>query len=96
MEETEIAAKVIGALKAAEQEPAKDALSILNGLIGFVQGDGEQPLEIEEARSSAFLEVCEVAKALHRGQPTGQLWAPAIDAAERWMSLAGSCPRGNF
>lgn len=95
MEETEIAAKVIGALKAAEQEPAKDALSILNGLIGFVQGDGDQPLEVEEARSSAFLEVCEVAKALHRGQPAGQLWAPAIDAAERWMSLAGSCPRGN-
>jgi hypothetical protein len=81
------AAKVIEALKAAEREPAQIALPMLNGLVGLVQGDSEQPLEVEEARSSAFLAICEVGKALHRGQPTDGLWASAIDATERWMSL---------
>jgi hypothetical protein len=88
MTDSEQAAKVIEALKAAEREPAQTALPILNGLVGLVQGDGEQPLEVEEARSAAFLAICEVGKALHRGQPTGGLWASAIDATERWMSLA--------
>ncbi len=87
MTDAEKAAKVIDALKAAKREPAQAALSILNGLVGFVQGDPDQPLEVEEARSGAFLAICEVGKALHRGQPTDGLWAPAIDAAERWMSL---------
>jgi hypothetical protein len=32
--------------------------------------------------------ICEVGKALHRGQPADQLWATAIGATERWMSLA--------
>jgi hypothetical protein len=91
MREAEIATATIDALKAAQGEPPAVALSILNGLVGFVQGDGDQPLEVEEARSNAFLEVCEVAKALHRGQPAQQLWGPAIDAAERWVSLARSC-----
>jgi hypothetical protein len=88
MTDAERAAKVIEALKAAEREPAQTALPILNGLIGLVQGEGEQPLEVEEARSSAFLAICEVGKALHRGQPADRLWASATEATERWMSLA--------
>jgi hypothetical protein len=90
MTDSEKAAEVIKALKAAEHEPPQAALPILNGLIGLVQGGGEQPLEIEEARSSAFLAICEVGKALHRGQPAERLWASAIGATEKWMSLAGS------
>ena len=89
MADSEKAAKVIEALKAAEREPPQTALPMLNGLIGLVQGEADQPLEIEEARSSAFLAICEVGKALHRGQPADRLWASAIDAAERWKSLAG-------
>jgi hypothetical protein len=89
MTESGKAAKVIEALKAAEREPAQTALPILNGLVGLVQGGGEQPLEVEEARSSAFLAICEVGKALHRGQPTERLWASAIEATERWRKLAG-------
>jgi hypothetical protein len=87
--DSEKAAKVIEALQAAEHEPAPTALPILNGLVGMVQGNGEQPLEVEEARSSAFMAICEVGKALHRGQPADSLWASAIDAAERWKSLVG-------
>lgn len=92
MSETETAAKVVDVLRAAEREPEPIALPMLNGLVGLAQGDGAQPLEVEEARSSAFLAICEVGKALHRGQPTDQLWAPAIAAAERWLSLAGARP----
>jgi hypothetical protein len=89
MTDSEKAAKVIEALKAAEREPAQAALPILNGLVGLVQGEGEAPLEVEEARSTAFLAICEVGKALHRGQPADRLWQSAIDAAQRWRSLAG-------
>jgi hypothetical protein len=88
MRDSEKAAKIIEALKAAEREPAQTALPILNGLVGLVQASGEQPLEVEEARSSAFLAICEIGKALHRGQPVDQLWTKAIGATERWMSLA--------
>jgi hypothetical protein len=88
MYDSEKARKVIEALKAAEREKAEIALPMLNGLVALVQGDSEQPLEVEEARSGAFLAICEVGKALHRGQPTDGLWASAIDATERWMSLA--------
>jgi hypothetical protein len=88
MTDAEKAAKVIEALRAAEREPAPGALPILNGLVGLVQGGGEAPLEVEEARSSAFLAICEIGKALHRGQPADRLWAPAIEASERWMRLA--------
>lgn len=88
MTDSEKAAEVIAALKAAEREPAQAALPILNGLVGLVQGSGEQPLEVEEARSGAFLAICEVGKALHRGQPAGHLWASAIAATERWKALA--------
>ena len=88
MTDSEKAAKVIEALKACEAAPAQIALPILNGLVGLVQGSGDEPLEIEEARSSAFMAICEVGKALHRGQPADRLWASAIEATERWMSLA--------
>jgi hypothetical protein len=88
MTDAEKADKVIEALRAAEREPAQVALPILNGLVGLVQGGSEQPLEVEEARSGAFMEICEVGKALHRGQPADRLWALAINATERWKSLA--------
>ena len=65
------------------------ALPILNGLVGLVQGGGEAPLEVEEARSAAFMAICEVGKALHRGQPADALWGQAISAAQHWKSLAG-------
>jgi hypothetical protein len=89
MTDAEKAAKVIEALKAAECEPAQMALPMLNELVGLVQGSGEQPLEVEEARAGAFLAICEVGKALHRGQPAERLWAVAIAAAERWRVVAG-------
>jgi hypothetical protein len=89
MTDSEKAAKVIETLRAAERESALTALPILNGLVGLVQGNGDAPLEVEEARSGAFMAICEVGKALHRGQPAERLWASAIDAAERWKLLAG-------
>jgi len=89
MSESEKAREVLAALKLAEREPAQAALPILNGLVGLVRGEQEQRLEVEEARSSAFLAICEVGKALHRGQPPDGLWAAAIDATQRWMALAG-------
>ena len=88
MTDAEKAAKVLEALRAAEREPASAALPMLNSLVGLVQADGEQPLEIEDARASAFLAICEIGKALHRGQPADRLWASAIEATERWKSLA--------
>jgi hypothetical protein len=89
MTDSEKAAKVLEALKTAEREPPPTALPILNGLVGLVQGSGEAPLEVEEARSSAFMTICEVGKALHRGQPAERLWVAAIEAAERWRKVAG-------
>jgi hypothetical protein len=87
MTDFEKAAQIMEALKAAEREPALTALPILNGLAGLVQGDPGQPLEVEEARSAAFMAICEIGKALHRGQPTDGLWAPAVDATQRWKAL---------
>jgi hypothetical protein len=88
MTDTETAQKVFEALKLAEQAPAQQALPILNNLAGLVQGSGEQRLEVEEARAGAFLAICEVGKALHRGQPAGGLYAAAIGATEHWMRVA--------
>jgi hypothetical protein len=88
MTDAEKATKVLEALKVAEHEPAQVALPMLNGLVGLVQADSEQPLEVEEARASAFMAICEIGKALHRGQPANRLWAQAVDATERWKSLA--------
>jgi hypothetical protein len=87
MSDSEKAAQVLDALKTAEHASADVALPMLNGLAGLIQADGELPLEVAEARSSAFLAICEVGKALHRGQPSDQLWAPAIAAAQRWVAL---------
>jgi hypothetical protein len=88
MSDFEKATRVFDALKVAEGQPAQQALPILNGLVALVQGSGEQSLEVEEARSGAFMAICEVGKALQRGQPADQLWAAAIGATERWMSLS--------
>jgi hypothetical protein len=88
MTDAETAAKVLETLKAAEREPAQVALPMLNGLIGYVQGGQEQRLEVDEARSRAFLAICEVGKALHRGQPVDSLWPAAISATARWTMLA--------
>jgi hypothetical protein len=89
MSDSEKAAKIIQALRAAECESAQRALVILNELTMLMGCDLEQPFEIEEARANTFLAICEIAKALYRGQPAAHLWLPAIDAAKRWMSLAG-------
>jgi hypothetical protein len=88
MSEREGAQQVLDALKLAAEKPAPEALADLNGLIPLVQGGGEQELEVEEARASAFLAICEVGKALYRGQPAGGLYAAAISATERWVRLA--------
>ena len=90
MTEAEKARRVFATLKSAESADPETALPMLNELQGLVQSeDGNQPLELDEARSSAFLAICEIGKALHRGQPTGPLWTTAIAATERWMALAG-------
>jgi hypothetical protein len=61
----ENAAKIMETLRAAEREPLQIASQMLNELAGLVQSDGDQRLEIEEARSSTFLAICEIGKALH-------------------------------
>ncbi len=86
MSDSETATQVLDTLKAAEQAPPQAALPMLNGLVGLVQSGGDASLEVEEARSSAFMAICEIGKALHRGQPTDGLWSAAIDAAERWKA----------
>jgi hypothetical protein len=88
MTDLDNAAKVLEALKTAEREPPQTALPMLNELAGLVQGDPDQSLEVQEARADAFMAICELGKALHRQQPTDQLWAPAINATQRWKSLA--------
>jgi hypothetical protein len=88
MSDSETAQKVFEALKMAEQTAPQEALPILNGLAGLIQGGGEQRLEVEEARASAFLAICEVGKALHRKQPAEALYVTAIDATENWIRLA--------
>src|SRR5690349_2119942 len=83
---SEKAATVLDTLKAAEHAPPQAALPMLNGLIGLVQSGGDASLEVEEARASAFMAICEIGKALHRGQPADGLWVAAIDATERWKT----------
>jgi hypothetical protein len=87
MSERETSQKILDALKLAATKPAQDALTDLNSLIPLVQGGGSQELETEEARASAFLAICELGKALHRGQPAERLHAAAITAAERWAAV---------
>ncbi len=86
MTDAEKATEVLDTLRAAEQAPPQAALPMLNGLIGLVQGGGDASLEVEEARAGAFMAICEIGKALHRGQPADGLWSAAIDAAERWKA----------
>jgi hypothetical protein len=89
MTESDKAGQVVAALRAAEASTPEAALQALNGLMGLVRSPGpEQPLEVEEARSAAFMSICEVGKALHRGQPTEALWPAARSASERWLALA--------
>ncbi len=87
--DSETAREVMEALRLAQREPPQKALPILNGMVGLVRGNHPQTLEVEEAQSSAFLAICNVGKALHRGQPADSLWLAAIQATERWMSLVG-------
>jgi len=75
-------------LKAAESRPTQIALQMLNELANLARGDSEQALEAEEARSGALMAICEIGKALHRGQPADRLWTAAINATERWMTMA--------
>jgi hypothetical protein len=89
MSERETAQHILNALKLAAEKPPQEALADLNGLIPLVQAvTGAQELEAEEARASAFLAICEVGKALHRGQPADGPYAAAISATERWVALA--------
>jgi len=86
--ESEKAQQIVAALRSAEASAPDAALQTLNGLMGLVRSpSAEQPLEVEEARSAAFLSICEVGKALHRGQPTDALWPAAVSASQRWLSL---------
>ncbi len=89
MTELEKAHHVLQVLHSAQPAEPATALPMLNGLTGLVRGEeGDQPLEVDEARSSAFLSICEVGKALHRGRPAGPLWTAAVTATERWLELA--------
>jgi hypothetical protein len=87
MTERDAAQHVLDALKLAQGKPPAEALADLNGLIPLVQGGGDQALEAQEARASAFLSICEVGKALHRGQSTTGLYAAALAAAEHWIAV---------
>ena len=86
MSDSEKATQVLDTLRAAEQAPPQAALPMLNGLIGLIQGGSDASLEVEVARASAFMAICEIGKALHRGQPVDGLWSAAIDATERWKA----------
>ena len=55
MTDSDNSQKVFDALKQAEQAPPQQALPMLNGLAGLIHGGGEQPMEVEDARASAFL-----------------------------------------
>ncbi len=89
MTEIEIAQHVLSCLYQTEAAEPHTAVSTLKGLIGLVQGGQEaKSFEVDEARSSTFMAICEYAKALHRGLPADGLRPVAIDAAERWRALA--------
>lgn len=88
MSESEIAERVLSTLHQTASAEPEVALPILKGLVGLVNGDGRpHPLEVEEARFSAFMAICEYAKALHRGQPADALRPVAVSAAEKWRAL---------
>jgi hypothetical protein len=86
--ESDKARQVLATLTSAEAAAPEAALQMLNRLIGLARSESsDQPLEIDEARSRAFLSICEVGKALHRGQPTDPLWTAAVTATEHWLKL---------
>ncbi|MBB5047549.1 hypothetical protein HNR60_002306 [Rhodopseudomonas rhenobacensis] len=88
MSEFEIAQQVLSCLRQAAREAPQTALPMLKRLTRLVGGDGcRHPLEVDEARSAAFMAVCGYAKALHRGQPADRLWSLAVQATEHWQSL---------
>ena len=88
MSQRDTAQQVLDALKQAAEKPAPQALADLNALIPLVQATaGDDNIEVDEARASAFMAICEVGKALHRGQPADSLYTAAIGAAERWAGL---------
>ncbi len=88
MTEQDKARRAFEALKSAEGAEPRAALAILNGLIELVRSDsGDQSIEVDEARASAFLAICEVGKALHRGQPASPPWESAVAATGRWLAL---------
>jgi hypothetical protein len=89
MNDLDRATEVLQALMLAKRAPPQQALSILNGPFGLLRADHDQPMELEEARSGAFLAICEIGKSLHRGQPADHLWETAIRTTERWIALAG-------
>ncbi|WP_371926791.1 hypothetical protein [Bradyrhizobium sp. WD16] len=83
MTEHDGARRVVLALTTAQSAEPQAALAILNEMVELARRSwGEQSLEIEEARSSAFVAICEVGKALHRGQPAPPPWVAAIAATE--------------
>jgi hypothetical protein len=87
--EADKARQTLATLTSARSTAAPEALQMLNGLIGLVQSGGsDESIEVDEARSAAFLAICEVGKALHRGQPVGPLWEKAVAATERWTAIA--------
>ncbi|ABD87046.1 hypothetical protein [Rhodopseudomonas palustris] len=89
MSEFEIAQHVWQCLHQAASEAPQTALPMLKRLTRLVGGDGRaHPLELDEARSTAFLAVCDYAKALHRGQPAERLWTVAVAATEHWRALS--------
>ncbi|MGP9811547.1 hypothetical protein ACTZWT_08570 [Rhodopseudomonas sp. NSM] len=89
MSEGEMAQRVLQSLQQTELADSKAALEILNGLVGLVTGDGTpHSFEVDEARASTFMAVCEYAKALHRGLPADELRPAAIAAAAKWSALA--------
>ncbi|HEY0330951.1 MAG TPA: hypothetical protein VGC77_17855 [Rhodopseudomonas sp.] len=89
MSEFEIAQHVLQCVQQSACAAPPAALAMLKPLTRFIRGDGGvHPLELDEARSTAFLAICDYAKALHRGQPAGQLWAVAVAATDQWRALA--------
>ena len=84
--DTEKATQVLDTLELPSRRRRRRRCRCSTASIGLVQGGGEASLEVEEARAGAFMAICEIGKALHRGQPADGLWSAAIDAAERWKA----------
>ncbi|CCE08415.1 conserved hypothetical protein [Bradyrhizobium sp. STM 3843] len=88
MTELEKAEHFLSVLTSAQAAAPQTALQLLNGVIGLAKSaGGTESIEVDEARASALLAICEVGKALHRGQPTEALFAKAFTATEGWVSL---------